>query len=63
MRLLAGEWTEYILWQDGEFVREHCLFFPKTCYHISKALLVRACQPSLDLRSSLPVCVSMTFPG
>eukprot|EP00045_Choanoeca_perplexa_P008974 m.84768 g.84768 ORF g.84768 m.84768 type:complete len:366 (-) comp14699_c0_seq2:69-1166(-) len=38
--IASGEWTEYILWQDGKYNAEHCTYFPKTCSHISKALLV-----------------------
>eukprot|EP00730_Choanoeca_flexa_P018099 TRINITY_DN8783_c0_g1_i1.p1 TRINITY_DN8783_c0_g1~~TRINITY_DN8783_c0_g1_i1.p1 ORF type:complete len:492 (+),score=87.45 TRINITY_DN8783_c0_g1_i1:1413-2888(+) len=36
----AGSWTEYILWQDGDFNEEHCMHFPWTCLHISNALLI-----------------------
>eukprot|EP00730_Choanoeca_flexa_P015280 TRINITY_DN6981_c0_g1_i1.p1 TRINITY_DN6981_c0_g1~~TRINITY_DN6981_c0_g1_i1.p1 ORF type:complete len:432 (+),score=63.81 TRINITY_DN6981_c0_g1_i1:3-1298(+) len=39
-----GSWTEYQLWQDGHFNQEHCMHFPWTCLHASKAIAVTGWQ-------------------
>ena len=36
----SGSWTEYILWQDGEFNLLHCAEFPTTCSTVANLPLI-----------------------